>query len=252
MFDYATSKPQSIGASRWRGGLVSALAHGAVAVAIAVAALDASETLPAPKEIMAFVAAPVPAPPPPPPPPAVEPEKPQPAPARPTSAPRRAAAVRPDVAPVAAPIEAPEGIRPETGREGWPVSAGFESEYGIEGGIPGGVAGGVVGGDALVPPPPPPSTPVRVGGSITAPKLVKRVEPRYPLIAERAQVQGVVILEATVNERGRVESVQVLRAHPLLEEAAIEAVKQWQYEPLMLNGRPHPFVLTVTVNFSIA
>jgi protein TonB len=249
VFDYATSKPQSIGASPWSSRLVSALAHAAVVVAIAVAALDASETLPEPKQVLAFVAEP--APPPPPPAPAVEPEKPRPAAeARPTQAPRRAA-VTPDVAPVAAPIEAPSGIRPETGREGSAVSAGFESEYGIPGGIPGGVAGGVVGGEGLVPPPPPPSTPVRVGGSITAPKLVKRVAPRYPLIAEHAQVQGVVILEATVNERGRVEAVQVLRGHPLLEEAAIEAVKQWQYEPLMLNGRPHPFVLTVTVNFSI-
>jgi periplasmic protein TonB len=93
--------------------------------------------------------------------------------------------------------------------------------------------------------------PVRVGGAITAPALVSRVEPEYPPLAVRAQVQGVVILEAIVDRQGRVEDVEILRSIPLLDAAAVAAVKQWRYSPLLLNGRPERFVLTVTVSFSL-
>jgi protein TonB len=91
-----------------------------------------------------------------------------------------------------------------------------------------------------------------VGGELKAPALVKRVEPEYPLLAVRAQVQGVVILEAVVDREGRVEDVRVLRSIPLLERAAIDAVRQWRYSPLLLNGKPERFVLTVTVSFSLS
>jgi TonB family protein len=74
----------------------------------------------------------------------------------------------------------------------------------------------------------------------------------YPLLAERAFVQGVVILEATVDREGRVNEIRVLRSHSLLDDAAVEAVQQWVYEPLMLNGQPQPFVLTVTLSFSLS
>ncbi|MNC84750.1 transport protein TonB [compost metagenome] len=129
---------------------------------------------------------------------------------------------------------------------------------GIPGGIPGGVVGGVVGGigDAPVPPPPPPPpaprAPIRTGGQIQAPALIKRVPPVYPPIAVNAQVQGVVILEATVGRDGRVESVDVLRSLPLLDRAAIDAVRQWEYAPLLLNGQAERFILTVTVSFSLS
>ena len=101
---------------------------------------------------------------------------------------------------------------------------------------------------------PPPAVargPVRVGGAITAPALVSRVEPIYPRLAVSANVQGVVILEAVVDREGHVESVEVLRSIPLLDDAAIAAVRQWRYSPLLLNGRPERFVLTVTVGFSL-
>jgi protein TonB len=88
---------------------------------------------------------------------------------------------------------------------------------------------------------------------LTAPALLKRVEPTYPDLAATAQVTGLVILEATVGTDGCVQSVRVLRTrHPLLDRAAVEALKQWQYTPLVLNGTPTPFVLTVTFNFSVA
>lgn len=94
---------------------------------------------------------------------------------------------------------------------------------------------------------------MRVGGQITTPALLKRVEPDYPELAANAHLTGLVILEATVGADGCVEQVKVLRSrHVFLDRAAVEALKQWQYSPLVLNGIKTPFVLTVTFNFSVA
>ena len=156
----------------------------------------------------------------------------------------------------AAPVDAPSDVQPERASAREVESAGALG--GVEGGVAGGVVGGIVGGivSAVSPPPqlPPPqvaSAPVRIGGQITAPALLHRVEPTYPDVAAMAQLSGLVILEATVNVDGCVESVKVLRArHPLLDKAAKDALMQWRYSPLVLNGIPTPFVLTVTFNFS--
>jgi protein TonB len=118
------------------------------------------------------------------------------------------------------------------------------------------VVGGVVGGlpEATPPPPPPPAprAPVRVGGRIQAPALVKRVEPFYPALAVSAHVEGVVILEALVDEQGRVVEMKVLRsAGALLDDAAMTAVRQWRYSPLVLNGIHTRFLLTVTLSFNL-
>jgi len=79
------------------------------------------------------------------------------------------------------------------------------------------------------------------------------VEPEYPEIAAAAQLTGMVILEASVGPDGCVDSVRVLRSrHPFLDKAATDALRQWQYSPLVLNGTATPFVLTVTFNFSVA
>lgn len=94
---------------------------------------------------------------------------------------------------------------------------------------------------------------MRIGGQITAPALIKRVEPEYPEFAAAAHLTGMVILEATVGTDGCVESVRVLRArHAFLDRSATEALRQWRYSPLVLNGIATPFVLTVTFNFSVA
>jgi protein TonB len=77
------------------------------------------------------------------------------------------------------------------------------------------------------------------------------VEPEYPGVAVSAKVSGMVILEATVNESGAVTDLRVLRSIPLLDKAAVKAVSQWRYQPLMLNGMPVPFIVTVTVTFSL-
>ena len=119
---------------------------------------------------------------------------------------------------------------------------------GVVGGIPGGVVGGVVGG---LPEAPPPPEAVRVGGQIKEPRKVKHVNPVYPDIAKMARVQGVVILEVTINPNGQVNEVTVLRGIPLLDQAAIDAVKQWVYTPTLLNGVPVPVIMTVTVNFRL-
>ncbi|MGB9906016.1 MAG: energy transducer TonB [Candidatus Saccharicenans sp.] len=93
--------------------------------------------------------------------------------------------------------------------------------------------------------------PVRAIGEIKPPRLVRRVEPVYPEIARQARKEGVVILEATTDIYGRVQSVRVLRSEPFLDEAAIEAVRQWIYEPMIINGRPRAVTFTVTVFFKL-
>ncbi|RPJ84760.1 MAG: energy transducer TonB, partial [Acidobacteria bacterium] len=105
--------------------------------------------------------------------------------------------------------------------------------------------------EAPPPPPPPPQAPVRVGGNIKPPQKVKDVKPIYPAIAQSARVQGVVIIEATIGPNGRVQDARVLRSIPLLDQAALDAVKQWEFTPTLLNGVPVPVIMTVTVNFTL-
>jgi protein TonB len=106
----------------------------------------------------------------------------------------------------------------------------------------GGVLGGVVGEV---------EAPVRAIGEIKPPKLIHRVEPVYPEIARQARVEGIVILECTTDIYGRVREVKVLRSVPLLDQAAIDAVRQWVYEPMIINGRPRGVIFTVTVRFQL-
>jgi protein TonB len=145
-----------------------------------------------------------------------------------------------------APVDIPDGI----------VEEGFGTG-GDEGGIPGGVdygdSGGLPGnliGDTFYNLVGEPAEPVvRAIGDIKPPRLIRRIEPGYPEIARQARVEGVVILEATTDVYGRVAVVRVLRSLPLLDEAAVEAVRQWAYEPLVVNGRPRAVTFTVTIRF---
>ncbi len=140
-------------------------------------------------------------------------------------------------------------------------------------GVPGGTTGGIPNGTGNfplpfpfepprveqpaplpVPPPPPPATPaqrVRVGGNVIAANLVSQVRPVYPQLAKQARVQGVVVLEAEISKEGTIENLRVLNGHPLLTQAAIDAVKQWRYKPTMLNGQPVTVVTTITVTFQM-
>jgi len=92
---------------------------------------------------------------------------------------------------------------------------------------------------------------VRVGGNIKAPVKIKDVRPVYPPVAQQARVSGMVIVEARIGADGSVEAVQVLRSIPLLDEAALEAVRQWKFTPTLLNGVPVPVMMTMTVNFTL-
>jgi protein TonB len=153
----------------------------------------------------------------------------------------------PTTNPNAAPIEAPKEIVPEAPSTG--ISEGVPG--GVEGGVPGGTIGGVVGGLPEAPPPPPPQAPIRVGGAIKQPTKVKDVKPVYPPIAQSARVSGMVIIEATIGADGRVKDAKVLRSIPLLDQAALDAVKQWVFTPTLLNNVPVPVIMTVTVNFTL-
>ena len=110
--------------------------------------------------------------------------------------------------------------------------------------------------DVLVAPPPAPKPepqqPLRVGGAIRQPQKVREVAPVYPTFAQAARVQGIVIIEATIGADGRVENARILRSVPLLDEAALEAVRQWEYTPSLLNGVPVPVIMTVTVTFTLS
>jgi TonB family protein len=90
---------------------------------------------------------------------------------------------------------------------------------------------------------------LRVGGDIKAPRKIKDVKPVYPPAAREAGINGVVIIEVKIGTDGRVEEGHVLKSIPLLDEAALDAVKQWQFEPTLLNGAPVPIMMTVTINF---
>jgi periplasmic protein TonB len=93
-------------------------------------------------------------------------------------------------------------------------------------------------------------TPVRVG-TIQEAKLIHKVEPAYPKIALAAHVSGTVIMELVIDEEGNVTNVKVLKGHPLLDDATVQAVKQWKYLPTIQNGEPIPVLGTVTVFFRI-
>jgi len=142
-----------------------------------------------------------------------------------------------------------------------PIIGGVVS--GVVGGVPGGVVGGVAGGiatDVAPPAPPPPPPParedappprVRVSQSVMAGLLIHRVEPEYPPLAQQARISGSVVLAVVVGRDGIVENVSLVSGHPLLVQAAVDAVKQWRFKPYLLNYEPVEVQTNVTVNFSV-
>jgi protein TonB len=237
-------EPGSIATSRSATFSVSLFLHSIILAVIVLVPILVGDALPAPSEVIRtfFVSPPtaVPPPPPPPPPPAAGARTV----ARAPAAPRLPEAPAQFVAPIEVPSEiaADEPLADLGGVEGGVPG-------GVEGGIPGGVVGGIVGG--LPTEPVKPTRVVRIGGNLVAPKLVHKVMPEYPMLAVQARVQALLILEAQVDTRGHVKEVRILRGAPLFDDAAIAAVKQWRYKPLLLNGEPTEFILTVTLNFNI-
>ncbi len=93
--------------------------------------------------------------------------------------------------------------------------------------------------------------PIQAGVELPASSLIKRVEPVYPELALKARVQGRIVLVINVDEEGNVTEAKVQSGHPILNDAAVTAVKQWKYRPTLLNGKPVPVIATVTVVFNL-
>ncbi|HZU29186.1 MAG TPA: energy transducer TonB [Bryobacteraceae bacterium] len=206
-----------------------------------------TDTLPR-AQLTSFLTAPPPPPPPPPP---------------PAAAPPKVVKVAPrqfDAGKLMAPKTIPKNVAMIKEEELPPPSAGV----GVPGGVPGGVSGGVVGGivgsvptAAPPPPPPPPEKPktpqrIRVGGNVQAANLIRKVMPVYPPLAKQARIQGTVRFTAIIGKDGTIQNLQLVSGHPLLVEAARQAVSQWVYKPTMLNGEPVEVVTQIDVNFSLS
>jgi periplasmic protein TonB len=133
-------------------------------------------------------------------------------------------------------------------------------------GVPGGTRDGVPDGifhsiwSAGNPPPPPPPaatqprrrTPLPVGGQVQAAKLIFGPVPEYPPLARAARIQGIVRLQAVISADGTIQHLTLISGHPLLVDAAIEAVTRWRYRPTLLNGEPVEVVTDIVVNFTLA
>ncbi len=124
---------------------------------------------------------------------------------------------------------------------------------GVAGGSMGGVLGGVIGGMGAAPPPPRPhqTGPLRVGGNVQAARIVNRVQPVYPPLARQTRISGTVRLHAIIGKDGTIQSLEVMSGHPLLQQAALDAVRQWRYQPTLLNGEPVDVDTTIDVIFSL-
>ena len=93
--------------------------------------------------------------------------------------------------------------------------------------------------------------PVRVGGDIKPPVRTEYVAPVYPQLAQQAKIQGTVVLEIVIGPTGTVTDARVMRQNPLLDAAAVDAVRKWRYTPTLLNGAAVPVIMTVTLNFDL-
>jgi protein TonB len=146
-----------------------------------------------------------------------------------------------------APTEAPSGLPtvdvPSDMSGSGPSGAPLTTTEGVNGGDPFGLP--------IALPPPPPARTVPVGGQVTPPLKIVDVKPVYPAIARQAHVAGTVLIDASIDEEGRVVSARVSRSVPLLDQAALTAVRQWVFTPARLNGQPVGVSITVTVEFRL-
>ena len=139
-----------------------------------------------------------------------------------------------------------------------------EAEGGVVGGVPGGVPGGtlggvlggIIGGSAspvvsVAPPPPPAKRVIRVGGKVDPPRQTYSAEVKYPAVAKVAKVQGVVVIDAIIDEEGNVVQAHVVSGLGLLVGAALQAVEKWKYEPTRLNGQTVSIEMEVKVHFNL-
>jgi protein TonB len=148
--------------------------------------------------------------------------------------------------PGSVPLSAPAGVGTETDTGGSILPGASLDFIGTGSGFEGPAIPGVVEA-----PPPPTSGPIRLHSGVDAPRKVAGAVPTYPALARSSRVTGAVIIEATIDERGNVAATRILRSIPLLDQAAVDAVRSWKYEPARLNGQPVAVLMTVTVNFAL-
>jgi periplasmic protein TonB len=153
----------------------------------------------------------------------------------------------------AAPLEAPRDIAPETDTQNAAPSHQSMDVPGVESGVVGGID--LPGQGLRVEPPPAvpltPREPIRLHSGMQAPRKLVHVSPRYPAVAQAAHVEGLVVLDAVIDSAGRVTDVRVTHSIRLLDEAAVDAVRQWRFTPTLLNGEPVSILLTVSVRFTL-
>jgi periplasmic protein TonB len=101
-------------------------------------------------------------------------------------------------------------------------------------------------------PKPAPKTPQRIGGAVAQANLIHEVQPVYPPLARSARIQGTVEFTAVISTAGTIEHLHLVSGHPLLINAARDAVLQWRYRPTLLNGSPVEVVTQITVRFSLS
>lgn len=172
----------------------------------------------------------------------------------PLPAPRPSASAAPrssSSAPTTAPLEAPNEIGAERSPQNGATAV--TDTVGVERGISSIDGFGIAEAIENAPPPPAPRprSPIRLHAGMQPPRKLTHVDPIYPAIAQSARVEGTVILETVIDIDGHVTSVRVLRSIPLLDQAAMDAVKRWSFTPTLLNGTPVPIALTVTVRFAL-
>src|ERR1700688_222843 len=198
-----------------------------------------TEALPHAQLMMALVAPPPPPPPPPPP-----------------AAVRIVKQVQTDIVngQLRTPTKIPKKVEIIKEEEAPPPMTGVVG--GIPGGMPGGQMNGVIGGIISNAPSAVPKvatpTRIRVSQGVTAGLVIKKVNPAYPPLARTARVQGSVLLAAVIGKDGTIQNLHVVSGHPLLTQAALDAVRQWRYKPYILNGEPVEVDTQVTVNFTLS
>ena len=197
-----------------------------------------------PRAMMSSILLAPPPPPPPPPPPAVVQVK-----IRPTVRLMDAGKlVAPKAIPTQVNIIKEEELPPDAGMQG--IAGGVPG--GIAGGSMGGVLGGVIGGTKAPPPPKMIAKRVMVGGNVQAARLVNKVQPLYPPLARQTRISGTVKLHAIIGKDGSVQQLVMVSGHPLLVQSALDAVRQWRYQPTLLNGEPVEADTEIDVIFSLA
>jgi len=220
---------------RWSMWPISIFVHALIVVGVFMAPLTAREDLPEPaplnRPVLVAKAMPIP-----------------------DSVPDVAPIARPAVIPsvIAAPtLELPREIpSPSPG----PVVPGVPDSAGPIDPALFGTASGTAPAPPVIARPEPKATQpatLRVGQGVREPKRIAGGMPEYPALARSARVEGVVLLEAVINERGQVGRIRILKSVPLLDAAATGAVQEWRYTPTLLNGVPVSVILTITINFTL-